>query len=197
MGRYHTGVTLIDNLLSLDITKLRQWGYLKVGVFYKGVISWSVRGEKIGEIAFTNHINVDDAYINLIYNYKDERKEVRINLIKVQSNLGKGFYWYFECPKTLKKCRKLYQYKGDFVHREVCKFAMYESQKRSKKERLLERHYGDYFNQDKIYKEYNRKHRKRSYKGIPTKREQELIVKLHNANTVDYSDIERILMFGV
>ena len=67
-------------------------------------------------------------YIELDYNYRDKPQNYKVNLVRVPSNLGKDFVWYFHCPKTNKRCRKLYSVNGMFLHREAYKGCMYETQ---------------------------------------------------------------------
>jgi len=42
--------------------------------------------------------------------YKLDGKPInyKVDLVNVPSNIGKGVVWFFVCPMTGKKCRKLY-----------------------------------------------------------------------------------------
>ncbi len=91
------------------------------------------------------------------------------------SNLGKGLIWYFLCPETNKRCRKLYSIGGYFLHREAFKGCMYESQTQSKKYRQLDKTLGAYFRTDDLYSQLYQKHFKKTYAGKPTKKYLKLI----------------------
>jgi hypothetical protein len=76
-----------------------------------------------------------------------------VQLVSAPSNLGKGFVWYFVCPRPGKRCRKLYLADTYFYHREAFHGCMYESQTQSKKYRQLDKTLGAYFKSDNLYSE--------------------------------------------
>lgn len=108
--------------------------------------------EKLGSIPFTEF----KAYI--------------VRLVSVPSNLGKGLIWYFLCPQTNKRCRKLYSIGGYFLHREAFSGCMYDCQTKSKYYRKLDRMLGPYFRINRLYEQLHSKHFKTHYAGKPTKR---------------------------
>ena len=77
----------------------------------------------------TNHI---PSFLELNYTTKETQINYRVSIITVPSNLGKGFVWYFVCPKTNLKCRKLFLFEGYFLHRKAFNGCMYEKQTYSK-----------------------------------------------------------------
>ncbi|MCK8493572.1 hypothetical protein M0L20_17025 [Spirosoma sp. RP8] len=62
----------------------------------------------------------------------------RIDLLIAPSNLGKGKVFYFVCPVTAKRCRKLYLVDGWFVFRYALEDTYYEKQLWSKRYRDLD-----------------------------------------------------------
>tara|TARA_R110002012_G_scaffold233730_1_gene407074 strand:+ start:1399 stop:1992 length:594 start_codon:yes stop_codon:yes gene_type:complete len=196
MPKPATYPTLFDEVLQLNITKLKEWGYLKPEQIKSGTLHWSTRGNEIASISIRSNTRDIEPFIELSYNYKDEPRKYRVTLVSIPSNIGNGKIWYFFCPETNKRCRKLYSISGYFLHREAFKGAMYESQKQSKKWRVLERVYGSYFDVEKYYKELYSKHFKTHYKGKPTKRYLYLKQKNDEAERHSARDIERLLVFG-
>ena len=122
-----------------------------------------------------------------------EHRNYKVRLVSMTSNLGKGIIWYFLCPKTNNRCRKLYLVDGLFLHREAFTDCMYESQTQSKKYRELEKTLGAYFRTDDLYNELYKKHFKKSYAGKPTKKYQNIMLRLNKIESVSQSDILDLL----
>ena len=172
MGRNATNPTLFDEVLQLSITKLKEWGYLHPNHRTQAVINW-------GEAASVS-IKVSTAppspYIELSYTYQGEALKYQIQLMPTPSNLGKGIYYYFICPITGKRCRKLYLINGQFAHRAA--FAgMYNCQIKSKKDRLTFKAINTLLKADLIRNQL-KKSMQNYYKGKPTKRFMQLLKKL-------------------
>jgi len=116
-------------------------------------------------------------------------------MISVPSNLGKGLVWYFICPVTFKRCRKLYAVGmgSQFVHRTAYQSVYYETQLRSKTYRNLDKTLGAYFTIDKLYSELYSKGFTKYYKGRATRRYSRIKSKLEQAERVPHSEVERLL----
>lgn len=194
MPKPYSFPVIFDSALQLHIKKLKKWGYLKTGAIGNTVVTWSENGNKIGSITIKVNLAISSPYIELDYKYKDESRNYRVNLVAKPSNLGKGLIWYFLCPLTKRLCRKLYSIEGYFLHREAIKGCMYESQTHSKKWRKIEKVYGDYFDQEKYYKELNSKHFRKYYNGKPTKRYLYLMDKINNIENIDKREIELLFL---
>ena len=185
MPKPYTFPTLYNETLQISITKLKEWGYIKPNQFKSGTITWSQDGYQTGRISIDVNTCSNSPYIELNYTYQDEPRNYRVYLITVASNLNKGVIWYFLCPKTNKRCRKLYSIGGYFLHREAFKGCMYESQTQSKKYRALDKTFGAYFKIDQLYQQLHQKHFKSTYAGKPTKKFiaiAEAITKLKQTN---------------
>jgi hypothetical protein len=170
MPKPHTFPTLYDEALQISITKLKEWEYLNPEQIRNGIITWSSNGNQTGRISVSVNTLTEEPYIELDYKYRDEPRNYKVRLVSMPSNLSKGLIWYFLCPQTNKRCRKLYSIGGYFLHREAFKGCMYETQTQSKKYRQLDTKFGAYFRIDDLYNQLNQKHFKKAYLGKPTKR---------------------------
>ena len=115
MPKFPTYPTLYDEVLQINISKLKEWNYLNPEQLKSGTLTWSSNGEKTASISITVNTN-DRPYIELDYKSNDEPRKYKVSLVSIPSNLGKGKIWYFLCPQTLKRCRKLYSISGYFLH---------------------------------------------------------------------------------
>lgn len=88
----------------------------------------------------------------------------------VRSIIGNGLIWYFVCPKTGNRCRKLYLVDGYFYHREAFTGCFYEKQTYSRAKRDLCKQYENYFGVEQAYDKIYSKHFKKQYNAKPTKR---------------------------
>jgi hypothetical protein len=193
MPKFPTFPILYDSVLQLSITKLKEWKYLEPNKKTKGVINWSINGNPTGSISIIAN-TVDKPFIELDYKYRDEPRNYKIQLVSVPSNLGKGLIWYFFCPQTNKRCRKMYSIGGYFLHREAFKGCMYDCQTQSKYYRWIDKNYGAYFKADKCYSELYKKHFKPYYAGKPTKKYLKLMKQIEKAQSIPYSEIEKMFL---
>ena len=194
MPKPSTYPTLFDEVLQLNISKLKQWGYLEPDQVKSGTLTWSSNGNPTGSISIRVNINCERTYIELDYKFRDEPRKSKVMLVSIPSNLGKGKVWYFVCPHTNKRCRKLYLISGYFLHREAFNGCMYESQTKSKKWREMEKMFGCYFDSDKCYAELFSKHFKKFYNGKPTKRYLKLMQKISQSERIPKEEIERVMI---
>ncbi len=192
MPKFPTFPTLYDEVLQICITKLKEWNYLKPEQLKRGTLTWSSNGEKTASISITVNTNSNEPYIELNYKFNDEPRKYKVSLVSIPSNLGKGIVWYFLCPQTNKRCRKLYLIGDYFLHREAFNGCMYDSQTKSKKWRKMDRVYGSYFKLDNLYEELYSKHFKTHYNGKPTKCYLKLMRKINKAERIPISEIKTL-----
>ncbi len=201
MPRISTFPTLYNNALQISITKLKEWGYLNPNQLKEGTITWSRDDVKRGSIAILVYTKGKTPFIVLKYKYGDESREYKVNFSYVPSNLGNGVVWYFLCPKTNKRCRKLYSIDGYFLHREAFSGCMYETQTQSKKWRQMEKLYGAALsldnNYDKYYELINKKYFKKTYAGKPTKRYSKLKRLIEEGEKIPVHTLERLMVYGI
>lgn len=139
MPKPFTFPTLYDEALQIRISKLKEWGYLKPEQVKTGTLTWSRNGNETGSITITVNTYSEQPYIELDYKFRGELRNYEVYLTSTPSNLKRGEIWYFICPQTIKRCRKLYSINGYFLHREAFNGSMYESQTQSKQYRHLKK----------------------------------------------------------
>lgn len=170
MPKTYTFPTLYNEALQISISKLKEWEYLNPEQIKSGTLNWSSNGNPTGSISIQVNTYSEQPYIELNYKYRDEPRNYKLSLVSMPSNLGKGLIWYFLCPQTNKRCRKLYSIDGYFLHREAFNGCMYETQTQSKKYRQLDKTLGEYLKEDELYSQLYQKHFKKTYAGKPTKK---------------------------
>lgn len=138
MGRISTGVPRIEHHLCISLRFLIDRGYIKSGQGIKGVITWMWGSKVNGSAGLTVFTEKDRGVLKISYTQNEVKKEKIIQMRAEPSNLGKGQVWYFICPHTAKRCRKLYMVGDQFGSRHLFgNMAAYNSQVRSKYERDL------------------------------------------------------------
>lgn len=193
MPKPHTLPTLYNEVLQISISELKEWEYLNPKQFKSGTITWSRNGNQTGSISITVNTLNKQPYIELDYKYRDEPRNYKVRLVSMPSNLGKGLIWYFLCPQTNKRCRKLYSIGGYFFHREAFNGCMYETQIQSKKYRQMDQTFGAYYKADNLYSQLYQKHFKKTYAGKPTKRYLKIMRELEKSEQITFTDIKRML----
>lgn len=194
MPKPHTFPTLYNEALQISISKLKEWEYLNPEQIKSGTLTWSRNGNKTGSISIRVNTHSEQPYIELDYKYRDEPRNYKVSLVSMPSNLGKGLIWYFFCPETNKRCRKLYSIGGYFLHREAFNGCMYETQTQSKKYRQLDKTLGAYFKTDDLYSQLYQKHLKKTYAGKPTKKYLRIMEQIQKAESIPYHEIERAML---
>ena len=194
MPKPHTFPTLYNEALQISISKLKEWEYLNPEQIKSGTITWSRNGSQTGSISIKVNTHSEQPYIELDYKYRDEPRNYKVRLVSIPSNLGKGLIWYFLCPQTKKRCRKLYSIGGYFLHREAFSGCMYETQTQSKKYRQLDKTLGAYLKSDNLYSELYKKNFKKTYAGKPTKRYLRIMEQIQKAESIPYHEIERAML---
>jgi hypothetical protein len=194
MPRFPTFPTLYDEALQISLSKLKDWKYLNPKQEKSGILTWSRNGNVTGEISINVNTHSEEQYIELDYKYREKPRKYKVKLVSIPSNLGNGLVWYFLCPQTNKRCRKLYSVGGYFLHREAFKNCMYETQTKSKKWREIEKVYGSYFDQEKYFEKLYSKHFKKYYGGKPTKRYLKLMKRIDSIEKMPDMEIEKIFL---
>jgi hypothetical protein len=194
MPKPYTFPTLYNEALQIHISKLKGWGYLDPKQIKSGTLNWSRNGNPTGSISIQVNTHSEQPYIELDYKYRDEPRNYKVYLTSTPSNLNKGEIWYFICPQTKKRCRKLYSIGGYFLHREAFNGCMYETQTQSKKYRQLDKTLGAYFKIDNLYSELYKKNFKKTYAGKPTKRYLRIMEQIQKAESIPYHEIEQAML---
>jgi len=193
MPKFPTFPTLYDEVLQINITKLKECGFLDPKQIKSGTLTWSRNGNPTGSISIVVNTHSEQPYIELDYKYRDEPRNYKVYLTSTPSNLNRGEIWYFICPQTNKRCRKLYSIGGYFLHREAFSGCMYKTQTQSKKYRELDKTLGAYFEIDNLYSELYKKNFKKTYAGKPTKKYLRIMEQIQKAESIPYHEIERVM----
>lgn len=194
MPKPHTFPTLYDDLKTVSISFLTKYGYLKPNQWQSGTITWSRNGNKTGSISIRVNTEPESPYLELDYKCNEAPINYRVQLVSALSNLGKGVVWYFVCPHTGKRCRKLYLADTYFYHRSAFRGCMYEKQTQSKKYRGLDKTLGVYYRADQLYEQLYKKHFKKQYAGKPTKKYLKLTRQIQRAESIPAHEIEQALL---
>jgi hypothetical protein len=194
MGRISTIPTLIEECRSISISDLKKWKYLKPNSHNSGVITWSRQGRKTASIGIAVNMRSNTPYLKLNYNLNDKTINYKIELESIESNIGNGIIWYFKCPATNKRCRKLISIGGLFYHRTAFKGWFYEKQTYSKRMRRFINRFGGAYEIDKLCELLYAKNFKRYYAGKPTKRYLKLKAKIEEHERISLEEIEKNLM---
>ena len=194
MPKFPTFPTLYDEVLQINITKLKECGFLDPKQIKSGTLTWSRNGNPTGSISIVVNTHSEQPYIELDYKYRDKPRNYKVYLTSTPSNLNRGEIWYFICPQTNKRCRKLYSIGGYFLHREAFNGCMYETQTQSKKYRELDKTLGAYFEIDNLYSELYKKNFKKTYAGKPTKKYLRIMEQIQKAESIPYHEIERAIL---
>lgn len=189
MAKHPTYPTLYDGLKTINISFLKSHQYLEDKVYKGGTITWSRNGHETGSVSIKVNTQSETPYLELEYKYDQSLINYRVQLVSIPSNLGKGVVWFFICPHTGKRCRKLYFAGTYFYHRSAFRGCMYEKQTLSKKNRQLDNLMRAYFYNDQLYK----KHFKKQYAGKPTKRYLRLKKQLIKAQMIPFTKLSKYL----
>jgi hypothetical protein len=178
MPRYSIFPTLLDEVKQISITKLKEFGFMDPDSFKSGQLTWSRRRQEIGSINIFVYLQ-ESPFAELSYTYnKEEQIKYKVDLVSVESNLGIGRIWYFVCPHTGKRCRKLYGAGKYFLHRDAYPDAMYECQTYSKRGRQIDKVCRIMHGEEKLFNELYSKHFKTHYAGKPTRRYKLILSKI-------------------
>jgi len=192
MPKPHTFPTLYDEVKTVSISFLTKHGYLKPKQWQSGTITWSSNGNKTGSISIRVNTQSENHYFELDYKCNETPINYRVKLVSAPSNIGKGVVWYFICPYTGKRCRKLHLVGTYFYHRSAFRGCMYESQTESKINRMITRKYKSMWKGNE-YDQLEAKHFRLSYNGLPTKRFVRLMKKIRKAKSLPDLLINRVL----
>lgn len=171
MPKIATFPTCFDEVNQISIADLKRLGYLMpFQISQYGGISWTCRGETLGSIGID--VNAIEKFVRLHYIANGKSIDYRVKLESLPSNLGKGVVWYFICPATGKRCRKLYGIGDYFYSRFAYPATMYNKQTFSKKWRDFQAVYEVL---DLRQKFLETPYAKPFYNGKPTKRFQRIM----------------------
>ena len=137
MGRPSTGTPIVEHHNSIPLRFLIDRGYIQLNHRVAGIIEWSYCGRPQGSASLAVETREDSALLTISYKTSQgETVKQLVRLLPQPSNLGRGKVWYFICPYTGKRCRKLYLMGRNFYSQKAFGNAIYASQAESKMMRL-------------------------------------------------------------
>jgi hypothetical protein len=179
-----------EDCKSIEIKILKKNNYLESNQLNECIIRWYINEETTGRMQLIVNTLSANPYIELSYALNEEGIQYKVQLIKEKSNLGIGDIWYFICPFTNKRCRKLYLLNKYFSHRNRFKGVFYEKQILSKSNRKILGIFSKIDQINNAIEETESKHFRRYYKKTKTKR----LVKLRKIinQEIDIKEINNI-----
>lgn len=183
MAKTPTFPLIIDRCLTVSIADLKRWGCLKLEYLKSGSVYWGRGGERFASIGYQSLVSValGETFIQFNYAYDGQPVQYRVPLIPVPANIGKGLVWFFRCPFTGQRCKKLHLIEGRFMHRSAVRGAMYKRQTDSKKWRLVNRFFDMSEIQADVWNAMQKPYFKAEYQGKETRRYTRLIRKVERA----------------
>ena len=159
-----------EDCKSIEIKLLKKNKYLLPNEINKSTVRWHLNEETTGRLQMVVNTQTDEPYMELIYKLNEENIQYKVQLHTEKSNLGKGNVWYFICPFTNKRCRKLYLVHKYFAYRNRYKGVFYEKQILSKSNRKSLGLFRKIDQINEAIEETKSKHFRRYYKKVKTKR---------------------------
>ena len=103
----------IESALSLDLRRMFELGALRVGSNTAGPWCWTRDGETVSSIRYRATLGDESGSLTLDYSTgtDEERKQITctLRLVSLPRHYG-GRIWYFVCPYTGRRARKLYKW---------------------------------------------------------------------------------------
>jgi hypothetical protein len=184
--------SLYDNVMIISMKWLREWKYIAPNSLKKGTISWSTGGKPTGSISILVDNQIDRPYVELKYMYEGSLICYNVLLVSVPSNIRTGVVWYFLCPHTSMRCRKLYFIEGKFLHRKALKGYIYKSQTYSKRGKKLSKLFA-VLNAERVYEQLRSKYFKSTYAGKYTKRYSKVMCRLNESKHLSAVEVNQLL----
>lgn len=152
--------TIIESLPSLRTSDLKHWD---------NISNQCIAGKNnaLLPLKFTYELTREGLYLDYCLN--GFSIEQFIEILIEPSNLGIGEVWYFRCPITEKKCRKLVFWQGEFIHQSAIENHFYRAQTESAPERSSKKWIRRYKKYEDLTKQQMQKHYKPTYAGNHTR----------------------------
>jgi hypothetical protein len=157
----------LDAGARIEIAYLKANGYLKG--YKSGEVAWYIGSTRTGKVNITVDVRSENPGMTLSYSFQGKSINHFVPLVRVPSNLGKGFVWLFLCPITQKHCRILYENGKHFTHREAVKGGMYSCQSIQKSLLNTKKAYALTDGKKSLAKRITGKYFRATYRGKPTK----------------------------
>lgn len=174
MPKNSTGAYTTGESKRIEIDYLFKNGFIEKDNVIHRALFWSdEQGNTCGNINIMSEFTDEEKYIQLTYtltehNGEQIKRNYKIGIEGVESNLGKGYNYYFLCPVSNRRCKILYMAYGShyFKSRESYQNRIYYAcQIASKQYYPMQR----YFTLDKKLEKLCSKKCRETYKGKKTR----------------------------
>lgn len=189
MGRHSDIPTLYDFCKQLSVSDLKKWNYLMPNQLSEGVIRFTSFNYETLEVSIKVCTDIENPFIKLKYSISGTELNYRVYFEFVPSNLGTGNIWYFSCPRSNTRCRKLYLINGYFQHRTAYDKGYYQTQTLGTKDKYLIRQFDKLQKSNKAKRQLHSKYFKRYYKGKPTKQYLKLLKQIEVGGGIFEDDL--------
>jgi len=189
LGRNSTIPTIFDFCIQIDVSQLKRWGFLKPNTIVTGTVSFEKFFSSHVTVSFTAYNDPLQPYLELYYTIQGIEFHYRVYFHLQPSNLGNGFVWYFLCPYSNAKCRKLYLINGRFQHRTAHKEGYYQTQTLGMNDKFLIREFDKTLKAETAYSKMRGKFFRTHYKGKPTKRYLKFLEQIKAADGISQIDL--------
>jgi hypothetical protein len=122
---------ILERCLSLDVGTF-DFDWSLPGKLFTGNSRWFINDEETASIGFCVQTDPFRPLLTLLYSIDSENVEQVIVMESVPSNLNRGKYWFFRCPVSGVRCKKLHLIRGRFQHRTALGGVLYRQQLRGK-----------------------------------------------------------------
>ena len=155
----------------------------------EGVIRFTSFNYETLEVSIKVCTDIENPFIKLKYSISGTELNYRVYFEFVPSNLGTGNIWYFSCPRSNTRCRKLYLINGYFQHRTAYDKGYYQTQTLGTKDKYLIRQFDKLQKSNKAKRQLHSKYFKRYYKGKPTKQYLKLLKQIEVGGGIFEDDL--------
>ena len=161
LGKMRKPTTIIiESLPSLRTSDLKHWDTISNQHV-------SGKNNSLGHLKLTYELTREGLYLDYCLN--GFNREQWIEILIEPSNLGIGEVWYFRCPVTEKKCRKLVFWRGAFIHQSAIENHFYRQQTESAPKRTSMKWIRRYHEYQSLLKHQKSPYYKRTYAGNSTR----------------------------
>ncbi|PSL03882.1 hypothetical protein [Cecembia rubra] len=182
MARTPTYPDIAEDLPYISIKDLKDQGLFNLGINSLGVFRLCIDGMPRGGTIEAFVGLKDIKYISLSWYSEDKYFTASTKITSIKSNLGAGEIYYFLCPKTSKRCLKLYFLGNVLASRRY--FNLYY------RDQILSKPNYGIIQLCKAFQEFDELKNKywslrtKSYKGVPTRQAIRLRVKMENKRRI-------------
>ena len=184
---------ILEHCLSLNVATFRH--DLARNIAWRNSVHWTVRDKETASISYCFYPCADQPLLMLRYSIDGQDVTQHIQLEAVPSNLNRGRYWFFICPVSGRRCKKLHLIRGLFQHRTALSGVFYQQQARTPT--AFGRYMDAYDVVGEIWEAAQAPYFREYYAGKPTRRCVRMLRKLEKwGPRTSEAEGERILRGG-